>query len=238
MTPAPDGVALFFTSTSGGKALQLYGPAVEGGNSLDVSYDQPWQYDPTANEWSEIPLPDWMDCTTDAAVTFGCDWSIVPDIGSLTLEVVTERGLVARVPDGTVGLYDAAASAWSRIDDPPFELWMPTTAVVGDQVIVAPWRAGTNDFTQIGVLDLATGTWTTNRVEIPSDIEARFDTEWFDVSWDLRTTGSRVLAVPGPSFQPSTADPIAVYDVATGTWSTPTETDLANWDALATSFTA
>ena len=47
-----------------------------------------------------------------------------------------------------------------------------------------------------------------------------------------------MLAVPGPSFRPSTADPIAVYDVATGTWTTPTEADLANWDALTTNFTA
>jgi hypothetical protein len=46
------------------------------------------------------------------------------------------------------------------------------------------------------------------------------------------------MAVPGPANGPSDEAPITVYDVATGTWSTPTETDLANWDALATSFTA
>lgn len=235
MAPAPDGVPLFFTSSSGGKALQMYGPAIEGGIELDVSYDQPWQYDPVADEWSEIPIPEWIDCATEVAQTFGCDWAIVPDIGSLMLDVATDRGVVARVPDGTVGLYDAATSTWTRLDDAPFELWMPTTAVVGDQVVVAPWDAGSNDFTLIGVLDVATGSWTTHHVDIPADVASRFN-EWFDVSWDLRVVGSRVLAAPGPSFRQSPIDPIVAYDTGTRTWTAPTADDLVAWPSLTTVF--
>lgn len=233
MAPAPDGVALSFTSSSGGKALQMYGPAVEGGISVAVSYDQPWQYDPVANQWSEIPIPEWMDCGR-IDVALSCDWVVVPDIGSTLLEVPTSRGLVALVPDGTIGLYDARASRWTRLDDAPIELTMPTTVVVGDEVVVAPWRTGVDDFTTVAVLDIASGTWTAQTLSIPPDIEARMDSEWFDVSWDLRLVGSRVMAVPGPSFRQSDEDPIAVYDAAIGEWGEPTADDLAAWALLTT----
>lgn len=228
IAPAPDGVALYFSSASGGKALQMYGPAIEGGTELDLSTEQPWQYDPVANEWSEIPLPGWSTCSDDPST---CGWVNVADIGSIELEVATDRGLVTLVPDGTVGLYDATTSTWTRLDDPPIELVMPTTALVDDQLVVAPWRSGVNDFSTVAVLDLDAGTWIIERVEIPADVEARFGTEWTDVSWDLRVAGSRVMMAPGQSFQASTIDPIVVYDTNARGWYAPDERDIAAWNA-------
>lgn len=232
MAPAPDGVTLTFTSAWGGRALQLYAPTVEGGINLDISYDQPWQYDPVANEWSEIPIPDWADCGPG-----GCGWVSVADIGAFLLEVPTSRGVVALVPDGTVGLYDPTARTWTRLDDPPFVLAMPTVEVVADQVIVGPWRSGIEEFGMIGVLDLASGTWTTQQIEIPAEIESRFDTGWIDVVWHFRVAGSRVMATPGSTSAPDLEDPIAVYDADARTWSEPTDADLTAWEAAAPTVT-
>jgi hypothetical protein len=233
MALAPDGVALFFTSAAGGKALQLYAPTM-GSLGTDLSYDQPWQYDPTTNEWSTIPIPNWTNC----GGAIGCSWSTGYDIGSIELEVPVGRGVVALVPDGTIGYYDPAERSWTRLDDAPFELAMPTVAVlgeqVGEQVVVAPWRTFDGDFTTIGVLDVASGEWTTQQIVIPADIEARMSTEWVDVSWDLRTAGSRVMAVPGPSSRQSDEDPIAVYDAQLRTWSAPTLDDVVAWRGLTT----
>lgn len=231
MAPTPAGISTFFNTASGGKAIQVYGESVEGGYGVDVSYDQPWQFDPMANEWSEIPIPDWMSCTSGEP---DCVWSEFPDIGADTVAEPTDRGLVVRIPDGSLGLYDAATSTWTRLDDAPFTLAMPAIATVGDQMVVAPWRSSFDEFGTVGVLDLATGTWTTEQIDIPTDVEARFDTEWFDVGWDLRVSDGRVLAVPGPSFGQSPLDPIAVYDTGSRAWSAPTADDIAAWRALTT----
>lgn len=224
---APDGIPMTWNVAAGGAALQMYGPNL--GSIGTPVWDQPWSYLPATNEWSEIALPDWFDCADLSEVE--CQWIGGYDIGSIGLLAATDRGVVAWIPDGTVGLYDPTTNAWRRMDDAPFELAMPAVEVVGDQVIVAPWRSSDAEFGQIGVLDVATATWESTMIEIPAAIEQRFD-EWFDVRWELRPYGSRVMAAPRGALDEVDTEPVAVYDASTRRWETPTEVDTVAWDLL------
>lgn len=211
---------------AGGKALQIFGQNL--GSLTTQPHSQPWAYDPATDTWSEIALPDWFDCSTDS---FACSWTTSFD-GGPTLQVVTDRGVLVGVPDGTLGIYDPMSNAWTQVDAPFTVQGFWSSVDLGDRLVLAPGRSSDGEVSTIGVIDLATGIVTVSDLEIPADIRQRIDTEFGDLRWDLRSTGSRVMAAPGP---PSGSDlaPIAVYDVATDGWSDPTEADFVNWDLLA-----
>lgn len=215
----PEGVQMEWTSSFGRWALNF---GLEPG-ALDVTpYVQPWKLDVAGNTWSPITLPTWFDCEPAA----DCQWFTPHEFGDRFLEVVTPRGVLKRVPDGTVGIYDPARDTWTRMDDAPFALAMPATALLDDRVVVAPVRAPwspdeEDEFGQIGVLDLGTGRWSVER----------FDLVDADTRWDLRADAVGVLA------QPVAIDPVDTLDVdravaldrgATG-WRPATAADADRW---------
>lgn len=217
----PDGVQMSWTSAFGQWAFNFgYEPG-----ALDYSsYTQPWKLDVAANEWSPITLPDWYACEPG----FGCEWVTPHEFGDRFLEVITPRGVLKRLPDASVGVYDPAADSWTRMDDAPFVLAMPATAVLGDRVIVAPanapyTEAERGEFGQVGVLDLTTGTWSVERFDVTDD----------DTRWDLRRDGTGAL------LQPDTLVPGSPLDLDRsfaldfdGDWRPTTPTDADRWAAL------
>jgi hypothetical protein len=182
MAQSPDGVPMSFSSSAGGRALALFGPNL--GSLGTPPFSQPWAFDPNTNAWSEIALPDWFRCTPGG---FDCDWWESFD-GGPTFELVTERGVLANVPDGSVGLYDPVADTWTRADAPFTIGGFWASATTGTDVVVAPGRS-TDEVGSIGVLDLATTTWSTIQVDLSADVRARIDDQWTDFRWDLRTWG-------------------------------------------------
>ena len=99
---------------------------------------------------------------------------------------------------------------------------------MGDQLLVAPMRWSENEYGLVGVLDLTTGAWTTHQIEFSADTQARVD-GYFDAGWDVRTDGSVVMLAPSQVQRGTGADPSAVYDPASRTWSTPTADDVDTW---------
>src|SRR5690606_33115148 len=95
----PGGVQMEWTSGFGRWALNF---GLEPGALDYTPYTQPWRLDVETNEWSPITLPDWLDCEPGAT----CQWFTPHEFGDRFLEVVTDRGVLKRVPDGTVGVYD------------------------------------------------------------------------------------------------------------------------------------
>lgn len=223
VTSPPDGVQMEWTSGSDRWALNF---GLEPGALDYTPYTQPWKLDVETNEWTPITLPDWFDC----APAVDCQWFTPHEFGDRFLEVVTDRGVLKRIPDGTVGIYDPATDTWTRMDDAPFTLALPATALLDDRVVVAPVRAPwteaeQGEFGQIGVLDLATGTWSVERTDVTDE----------DSRWEVRVDGAGVIA------QPVDIDPVETLDVArsfaldrgTADWRPATAADAERWTALA-----
>lgn len=226
MTPSPEGVPMKFSIEAGGKALAMFGPNL--GSLYTPSFEQPWVFDPATNEWSEIALPEWFECSASSGA---CDWWLAFD-GGPTVQVDTGRGVLVQLPDDTLGIYDVATGSWTRADAPfPVRGWW-SAEVIGDQVVLANGRDFESGFGEIGVLDTPTGRWTSTTVTFEPDVQSQVDSaEWGDIQWDLRVTGSRVMAAPGPNTG-SPLDPVTVYDATTGRWGEPTVDDIAAWRAV------
>jgi hypothetical protein len=218
----PDGVPMSWSSVSGSKALQLFTP--NGGADTIAPVPGQWAYDVTTDAWTPVAAPEWFPCSTLPQ----CTWIGPFEMGDANLEVIADRGVVVRIPDGSVGLYDAGADAWTRLDDAPFPLSLPRTLTIGEQVLVAPMRSFDNDYGLVGVVDLRTGSWTTFKIEFPADRQAEIDA-WFDASWEIRTDGLSVMLAPSIAQRGTNRDPLAVYDPATASWSSPTAADIATW---------
>ncbi|HSJ91989.1 MAG TPA: hypothetical protein VK917_07960 [Ilumatobacter sp.] len=215
----PDGVQMEWTSGFGRWALNF---GLEPGALDYTPFTQPWKLDVETNEWSEVPLPPWLDCEPDAT----CQWFTPHEFGDRFLEVVTDRGVLKRAPDGTVGIYDPASDSWTGVEDPPFALAMPATAVIDDRVVVAPVRAPyteeeQDDFGQIGVLDLETGRWEVERFEVADD----------DTRWEIRADASGVIAQPVPIDPVETLDVVRAHTLDAGSfdWRPATPTDAERW---------
>ena len=178
-----------------------------------------------ANEWLEVPNPDWISCTD-------CTWKQPGEHGDLFLEVGTDLGLVVRVPDGSIGVFDTVARTWRRIDDAPFDPALPFTTVVGDRVVVAPMdnAADTTQNGIVGVLDVDAGTWTTERFPVAEGI----------LDWDVRSADGAALLQPAQAAAPTGAIDLAVARVvdADGTWWPVSADDVGAWAASVTGFEA
>ncbi len=218
----PDGVPMSWSSVSGSKALQLF--TANGGADTLAPVPGQWAYDVATDTWTQIPAPDWFACSDPPR----CGWIGPFEMGDLSLEVATDRGVVVRIPDGSVGRYDQAADTWTRLDDAPFPPALPRTIVMGDQVLVAPMRGFDNDYGLVGVVDVRSGAWSTYRIEFPADLQAEI-ASWFDASWEIRTDGKVVMLAPTIVQRGTNRDPLAVYDPASRTWSAPTAADIATW---------
>lgn len=219
----PDGVQMQWTS---GLDRWAFNFGYEPGALSYSSYTQPWKLDVVSNEWSPITLPTWFSCEQGV----DCEWLTPHEFGDRFLEVATDRGVLKRVPDGTVGIYDPATDTWTRMDDAPFALAMPATAVLDGRVVVAPANAPyteeeRDDFGQIGVLDLATGEWSVQRFEVGDE----------DTRWELRVDAAGVIA------QPVTIDPVDslaldrsfALDRGGDSWRVTTPLDAERWTAAA-----
>ncbi|MCB0965584.1 MAG: hypothetical protein KDB37_02005 [Ilumatobacter sp.] len=189
----PDGVQTTWSSVSGHRAFS-FGYAGVGSAYSYAPFVQPWSLDVRTNAWSPVPVPDWFTCG-DAA---SCEWRQPVEGGVPALEVGTDRGVVTLVPDGSIGLYDPDAGSWRRIDDPPFEPTLPTTAVIGDLVVVAPSLGGPNSPAAgtFAVLDLVLGTWQTGAAPLAAD-DPGF--------WSLRSDDDGVLLTRPSSSWPDAA---------------------------------
>ena len=217
----PDGVQMEWTSGFDRWALNF---GLEPG-ALDYEpYTQPWKLDVASNTWSPITLPDWFDCRP----AVDCEWFTPHEFGDRFLEVVTELGVLKRAPDGSVGIYDPADDAWTRMHDVPFALAMPATALLDDRVVVAPVRAPWSEaeqgeFGQVGVLDLATGAWSVTRFDVADD----------DTRWELRVDALGVLAEPVPIDPVDTLDVARAHALDRGStdWRPATPVDADRWTA-------
>lgn len=215
----PDGVQMEWTSSFDRWALNF---GLEPGALDYTPYTQPWKLDVATNAWSPITLPDWFDCEP----TVDCQWFTPHEFGDRFLEVVTDRGVLKRIPDGTVGIYDPTTDTWTRMDDAPFALAMPATAVLDGRVVVAPADAPyteeeQDDFGQIGVLDLTTGEWSVERFEVTAD----------DTRWELRVDGAGVIAQPVPIDPVDALDPERSFALDRGSvdWRMTTPADADRW---------
>ena len=219
----PDGVQMEWTSGFDRWALNF---GLEPGALDYTPYTQPWKLDVETNTWSPITLPDWFDC--EPAVD--CQWFTPHEFGDRFLEVVTDRGVLKRIPDGSVGIYDPATDTWTSMEDPPFALAMPAVVQLDGRVVVAPARAPyteeeQGEFGQIGVLDLSTGLWSVERFEVADD----------DTRWELHVDGAGVIATPVPIDPSGTLDlgRSVALDRGASVWRPTTATDVERWTATA-----
>jgi hypothetical protein len=221
MAEPPAKQFLWVTSTVRTHALMLGLDSVAGANA---PLTQPWDFDASTNEWSAVPIPDWLGCGT------GCDWSAPHEIGDMHLEVVVGERVVKRLPDGTVGLYAPDTKQWTRVDDPPFELAGPAVVVLGDQLAVAPifTSYGRNPAGTVGVLDLATGSWSIDTVDVGSVPENGFQL------WEAHGDGTVALfdVIHPEQDPPAASSPDLVYDSTTRRWRVPTADEAGRWSGL------
>lgn len=213
----PDGVEMSWTSVVGHFALLMGRETGQG----DVAFlHHPWMYDTEADAWTEIPDPYWLDCTEP------CAWNRAHEFGDTFLEAGTPTGVVKMVPDGSVGVFDPSTTTWRPIDDVPVAPNSPSI-VIPNYVIVAPIRdVATGDFGDIALLDLATGAWSVETVDVE-------DPSVF--SWDVRSDRYGAVLIGAETREP--AHPALVLDQVDGRWRAATEYDEPTWLALASSTT-
>lgn len=217
----PGGVEMGWTSVSGRFAL-LMSRDIGTGDVRPLT--QPWMYDTGTDEWVAIPSPSWLACELPDR----CWWAGPHEHGDATLEVATPSGVVKQLPDGTMGVFDPDTVTWRRVDDPPVAPLTPKVAVVRGLLLFAPVRDSISGaFGDIAVLDVTSGTWTTESVEVGED----------DTEWDLRSVGDIVIVAPLEPSEPTSSGPARVFDAASGTWRAPTEQDQALWRSQATTIT-
>ncbi len=221
----PDGVQTTWSSVSGHVAF-TFGHAGVGTSFTYSPSPQPWSFDVQANAWSPVPNPEWMTCPDG-----GCDWKVPTDGLPPVLEVGTDAGVVKLLLDGTIGLYDPDLGTWRRLDDAPFELALPQTAVIGDLVVVAPAVTGPPPLAGVfAVLDVANGFWLSGGVELADD-DAGF--------WLLRHDDDAVLLTRPSSSWPSAAvDTLhdVVVDADTPTGRVVSASEVPRWYPLSPFF--
>lgn len=218
MSAPPAGQFLSVTSTVGAHALML---GLDSAAGTNAPLTQPWDFDVTANAWTAVPHPDWLRCVPD------CNWRAPHEHGDVHFEVVAGGRVVMMLPDGSIGQYVPGTQTWTRLGDTPFQLAAPAVAVLGDQLAIAPafTEYGTNEPGVVGVLDLATGTWTTNRIDIGEQASGAY------VAIEARTDGAVALfdAVHTGQQTPEPSTPDVAYDSVARNWRPPTEGELAKW---------
>jgi hypothetical protein len=212
----PEYVQTSWTSVSGRLALS-FGYADFGSGFSAPRYPHPWALDVRSNTWVAVANPDWISCTD-------CSWVQPTEGGSPHLEVVTETGVVSRIPDGTVGVFDPDSATWRRVGDAPIDLGTPRTAAFGGLVVVTPWWLETGP--PVAVLDVAAGTWSTT----PFDTTGAF-------GFDVRTDGDGVFVQPvdvAPAIDAGVDVARAkVLDAGSTTWRPVTEAELPRWTTVA-----
>ncbi len=221
----PDGVQTTWSTVSGHVAF-TFGHAGVGTSSMYSPSPQPWSFDVQDNAWWPVPNPEWMSCPDG-----GCDWKVPTDGLPPALEVGTDVGVVKLLLDGTIGLYDPDAGTWRRLDDAPFELALPQTAVIGDLVVVAPAVTGPPPLAGVfAVLDVENGFWLSSGVELAED-DAGF--------WLLRHDDEAVLLTRPSSSWPSAAvDTLrdVVVDADTPTGRVVSDSEVPRWYPVSTFF--
>ncbi len=220
MASPPDGLFMDFTSTLDSHALVL-GNDTGGGGLLPVL--QPWDFDASTNLWTAVPIPPWMKCSA------ACTWNTPHENGDRFLEAATGQGVVKRIPDGTVGLYDPDSHRWRQLDTPPFTPTTPVTALLdGDLLIVANQDPGPptaeSPFGTVGVLDVNSGQWATTDLLEPAMLPTIIG------GWEARDDGH--VAVLGLVDQTSRLQPRFAYDASTREWRTATTDDVSLWNRL------
>jgi len=227
----PDGVPISWTSTSGKYVMRL---GEDPGDGTNPPLTDLWGYDTATDQWSAVATPAWSECPNMTS----CAWLAPHESGDRFLEVVTDRRIVKMLPDGTIGVYDPGVDDWSgqrtvnphswtRLDDAPFALATPSTALAGQHsVVVAPVRAPFNpgeedEFGLIGTLDLRSGTWVTTRLDVDDTV----------FRWELRGQGDRILVAPLDA-EFTSRRPVAVFDATNGDWRGPGNDDIKLWEHL------
>lgn len=220
MATPPDGLFLGFSSTIGSHALVL-GNDTGGGGLLPVI--QPWDFDAATNTWTAVPIPTWMNCSDP------CTWNTPHENGDRFLEAATGQGIVKRLPDDSIGLYEPNSRQWRQLDTPPFTPTTPVTALLdGDLLVVANEDPGPpsadRPFGTVGVLDVITGHWATTDLLEPAMLPTIIG------GWEERDDGH--VAVLGLVDQTRHLQPRFAYEAATREWRTATADDIALWNRL------
>ncbi|MFN8023772.1 MAG: hypothetical protein U0Q03_19735 [Acidimicrobiales bacterium] len=229
MSPPPPKQFLWVTSTVRTHALML---GLDSAADANAPLTQPWDYDVTTDTWSAIPIPDWLECGTS------CNWMTMHEMGDRSLEVVVDDLVVKLLPDGSIATYTPDTQTWSRLDDAPFALTGPSVAVLGDQLAVAPVYMDfgaeapsgleVNEPGTVGVLDLATGTWTSTTVDVGQIPEMGYQL------CEARSDGTIGLfdVIYPEADPPAPSAPDLAYDSTTRQWRIPTADESARWSAL------
>lgn len=221
MAEPPERQFLSVTSTIRNHALML---GLDSAADANAPLTQPWDFDVSTNAWTEVPIPDWLDCGTT------CNWGALHEFGDRHLEVVVGDRVVKRLPDGSIGVYEPDTGQWTRVQDAPFDLASPAVVVLGDQLAVAPVFTGygENLAGTVGVLDLATGTWRSDTVDVGVIPEFGYQ------AWEAHGDGTVALfdVIHPEQVPPDPSAPDLAYDSITREWRVPTADEAAQWTRL------
>ena len=224
----PTPIPITWTNVVGDRAV-LMGLDTAAGTIPPLRH--PLSYDVASDTWTEIANPSWIACTQ----TETCNWTAPHEGGDVFLAATTTHGIVSLVPDGTTGLLDPESGIWRRLEDPPFALqsavWVVTEA---DSIVVLPSLnpayGSTIPFGTIATLDLTTGTWSTQQLDLAGEVDPSMGLNW-DIRSNDTTTLVGVIDISGTSTLTATL----AHDTAT--WQQPTESDNILWQQLQTSGT-
>lgn len=219
MAAPPEGQFLAITSKVGAHALMM---GLDSAADANAPLTQPWDFDVRSNEWTTVPIPQWLSCGG------GCDWMAPHEFDTLFLEVVVGDRVVKRLPDGSIGEYTPETATWRRLDDAPFELAGPAVAVLGNLVVVAPaatpWVA--NVAGEVGVLDVDAGSWSTTRLDVEL---TSADTS---LVFEARVDGAVALLAASTFAAAADTAPAFAFDATTSAWRAATSAEVAAWPGL------
>ncbi|HWL43179.1 MAG TPA: hypothetical protein VNQ73_09560 [Ilumatobacter sp.] len=212
----PAGLPMQWTSATGSKAFLLgregFGP--EAGIDTGPPLTSPWAYDPATDTWTEVPNPDWLACDPE------CTWEQPREHGDARLELTTPTGVVRLLPDGSIGLLDAASLTWIRLGDAPFPLENRHHDIVGNRWVVSlPFdccQSGSEP--TLGVFDLVSLAWSTSDMPagwpIPTNWERTGTVGGAAVFWprgdDVAGTVPLALDLATGELRPADADEVTV----------------------------